>query len=252
LARLTDIIHEESVDEIKGIYSWRGRHKVIMGIIADHKYYDANLRYDLIDKVIDNISPTYDIEIRTIKELCSVESGLSKLPDLAEQNVLLRKMISIAPGERVPRHRLIRNLIDLGHFDTADTEIKAFSSDFKIDAPTSRYKISLATARAVRSKGLLNEDRIVLLQKAEKIAIEAARRFKSVKGVVGAYCELGIEYAKLTADGRIFSDAIAMLRRTESEVGDEDIGRMIERLERRMSTISIEPTETGIEDIIEE
>ncbi|CUU14767.1 hypothetical protein CDS [Bradyrhizobium sp.] len=252
IARLTDIVHEDSVDERKGIYSWRGRHKVIMGIVADHKYYDSNLRYDLIEKVIDNISPTYDIEIRTIKELCNVDSGLSKLPDLKEQNVLLRKMISIAPGERVPRHRLIRNLIDLGHFDTADTEIKTFSSDFRIDAPTSRYRISLATARAVRSKGLLKEDRIVLLQKAEKLAVEIARRFKNVRGVLGAYCELGIEYAKLAADGRIFSDAIAMLKRAEEEVGDEDIGRMIERLERRMASISTEPTEIGIEDIIEE
>ena len=50
LLRLEDILHEQTVDERKGIYAWRGRHKVIMGIVAEHKYYDTNKRYDLFDQ----------------------------------------------------------------------------------------------------------------------------------------------------------------------------------------------------------
>ena len=50
----------------------------------------------------------------------------------AEQNVLLRKMMSIAPAERVPRHRLIRNLIELNEFDRAETEIRLFQHDFNL------------------------------------------------------------------------------------------------------------------------
>jgi len=252
LSRLEDIIHEQPVDETRGIYAWHGRHKVIMGIVAEHKYYDTNKRYDLFDRVIDSISPTYDIEIRTIRELCNVESGLSTLVDLKEQNVLLRKMISVAPGERVPRHRLIRNLIELGHFDAADTEIKAFRSDFKIDAPTTRYRINLATARAIRSKGLMHEDRVVLINKAEELAVDAARKYKSIKGILAAYCEVGIETAKLTGQSRVFDAAIVLLKKAEEEVGDTDISKMISRLERRMSAIQVEPTELEIEDTIEE
>jgi SIR2-like domain/ATPase family associated with various cellular activities (AAA) len=252
LARLEDIIHEQVLDEPLGIYAWRGRHKVIMGIVAEHKYYDTNKRYDLFDRVISNISPTYDIEIRTIRELCNVESGLSTLTDLKEQNVLLRKMISIAPGEKVPRHRLIRNLIELGQFDAADTEIKAFRSDFKIDAPTTRYRIKLAMARAIRSKGLLQEDRIALLGKAEEFAEEAARRYKHIKGILVAYCEVGIEIAKLTGKADTFNSAIELLKKAEEEVGDTDISRMIARLERRMTSIQVEPSELEIEDTIED
>jgi hypothetical protein len=69
---LSDIIHEQTVDEREGVYAWKGRHKVIMDIIAEHKFYTENKRYDLLKKVVDSISPTYDIEIRTIRELCNV------------------------------------------------------------------------------------------------------------------------------------------------------------------------------------
>lgn len=252
LTRLEDIIHESPVDQSRGIYAWRGRHKVIMGIVAEHKYYDTNKRYDLFDRVIGNISPTYDIEIRTIRELCNVDSGLTTLPDLKEQNVLLRKMISVAPGEKVPRHRLIRNLIEIGQFDAADTEIKAFGSDFGIDAPTARYRINLATARAVRSKGLMHEDRVVLLQKAEELAVSAVRRYKNLKGVLSSYCEVGIETAKLTGQSDVFHSAIKLLKKAEEEVGDTDISRMIVQLERRFSAIQVEPVELEIEDAIDD
>jgi hypothetical protein len=252
LDRLEDIIHEQTVDEGRGIYAWRGRHKVIMGIVAEHKYYDTHKRYDLFERVIDNIRPTYDIEIRTIRELCNVESGLATIANLTDQNVLLRKMISVAPGERVPRHRLIRNLIELGQFDAADTEIKVFRSDFKIDAPTTRYRINLATARAVRAKGLMHEDRVVLIGKAEEIAADAARKYKNVKGVLGAYCEVGIETARLAGRYDVFDTAIGLLKKAEEHVGDADISRMVARFERRMSALQVEPADVEPEDMIDE
>lgn len=252
LARLEDIIHESDVDAEKGIFAWYGRHKVIMGIVAEHKYFDKNKRYDLFDKVISNIRPTYNIEIRTIRELCNVESGLAKISDLKLQNVLLRKMISVAPGEKVPRHRLIRNLIELGQFDAADTEIKTFRADFRIDAPTTRYLINLATARATRTKGIMEEDRIVLLSKAEQMAAAAARKYKNVRGVLGAYCEVGIEIAKLTGRPETFETAIGLLRSAEEQVGDPEIGKLAKRLERRMSTIQIEPSEFEMDQAEEE
>jgi hypothetical protein len=126
LAGLSDIIHEQTVNAREGVYAWKGRHFVIMNIVAEHKYYLENKRVDLFNKVIDAISPTYDIEIRTIRELCNIETGLATVSDRREQNILLRKMLSVAPKERVPRHRLIRNLISLGDYDHAETEIRLF------------------------------------------------------------------------------------------------------------------------------
>ncbi|MCJ2112906.1 SIR2 family protein [Methylobacterium sp. E-025] len=243
LSRLEDIVHEVTVDEKQGVYAWRGRHRVIMGIVADHKYYDKNKRYDLFEKVIDNIRPSYDIEVRTIRELCNVETGLATITNLKDQNVLLRKLISTAPGERVPRHRLIRNLIEQNDFDAADTEIKVFRSDFRMDAPTARYKINLSTARAVRTKGLMTEDRVALLDKAREIAASLADRHKNSTGVISAYCEVGIEIAKLTGRGAVFEAAIHMLKQLEDRTGDAEISRSVARLERRISTVSVETSE---------
>ena len=49
---------------------------------------------------------------------------------------------------RVPRHRLIRNLISTGDYDQAETEIRVFESDFSLDGPVYRYKVNLMVARA--------------------------------------------------------------------------------------------------------
>jgi len=124
LAGLDEIISEYDVNAREGIYGWRVRHHVIAGIVAKYKFGDIARIVDLFTKVIDQISPTYDIEIRTIRELCNIESGLAVIPDKHIQNNLLRAMMSIAPGERVPRHRLIRNLIDMGEFEKAESEIR--------------------------------------------------------------------------------------------------------------------------------
>jgi hypothetical protein len=237
LGSLTDIIHEETINEREGIYAWYGRHKVIMGIIAEHKYYGDVRRFDLFDRVISNIQPTYDIEIRTIRELCNVETGLATIANKDEQNVLLRKMMSVAPRERVPRHRLIRNLITLQRYDQADVEIRLFENDFRLDGPAARYKIESATNRALYTPGILGEDRVVLLDKAREMATGLLDKFDQNKAVITAYCELGIAVVKLSGDEGIFENGLAHLRAAEDQTGDIDIGRVIGRLERKIERL---------------
>nr|WP_249797643.1 SIR2 family protein [Bradyrhizobium sp. 199] len=252
---LADIIHEETVDERQGIFAWRGRHLVIMGIIAQQKYYLENSRFELFKRVVAAISPTYEIEIRTIRELCNVETGLATLTDKREQNIILRMMISTAPRERVPRHRLMRNLIALGEYDQADTEMRLFQKDFRsADGPTTRYKIDLAVARAIRSPGLMDEDRIVLLEKAREAAAAAAERFAVNKAVLTAYCEVGLATMKLTRRPDVFYAAIAQLKDAEDQTEDTDISRRVARLEARMRSlgsgvdVDVGPTELEFED----
>jgi hypothetical protein len=173
--------------------------------------------------------------------LCSVESGIPILPNLADQNTLLRKMISVAPGERVPRHRLIRNLIDLGEFERAEAEIRLFQNDFKLDGPTVRYQVTLATARAIRSPGLLREDRIVLLDKARQIAESAVSKYRMNLAMLIAYCDLGIETAKMTGSVVVFDEAISELREAEDRIGDPEISGIISRMERRIRGVPTDP-----------
>ena len=211
LLRLDEIVEETVDNEREGIYLWRGRHRVVMDIIARHKFFDTERRFALFEKVVDALSPTYDIEIRTIRELCNLETGLATILDVEDQNILLRKMMSVAPRERVPRHRLIRDLIELGQFEPADTEIRLFENDFRADGPITRYKINLATERALRSPSWLLEDRVFLIERAAEFGIAAVRRFKSNKAILAAFCEVGIAAGRLTGTRGIFDQAIGAM-----------------------------------------
>ncbi|MFP9462418.1 SIR2 family protein [Pectobacterium brasiliense] len=235
LVNLSEIINEYTVSEREGIYGWRGRHSVIVDIIAKYKYSNAEDIISLFDKVIDCISPTYDIEIRTIRELCSIEHGLQRISDKNIQNRLLRKMISIAPGERLPRHRLIRNMIDLGDFDKAETEIRIFDKDFRADGSIMRYKISLLTARGVNTPGIMDEDRMTILRDAEKVANIAIQRFPDHKYILSSYCSLGLEIYKKSKDISVFDDAIDRLKQAEERTSDPEVSKLILKFERIIS-----------------
>jgi hypothetical protein len=250
LSNLADIINEYEVDPKEGIYGWRVRHYVIAGIVAKYKFFDIDKIIDLFDKVISHISPTFEIEIMTIRQLCNVESGISKIPDKSVQNTLLRRMMSIAPGERIPRHRLIRNLIDLGEFEKAESEIRIFEKDFGKDGSVARYRISLMIARASSENGLPHEDRVVILEQARELAVAAVGRFETNKYVLSTYCELGIEFLKLTGKYEVIDDAMAAMKKAESRLGDPDITKILIRFQRRLAAqSSAEMCENGLASI---
>lgn len=252
LGGLVGIVTEYEINPREGIYGWKVRHDVIAAIIAKYKFHDVAQQIDLFTKVIDNISPTYDIEIRTIRELCNTETGLPCIPDKSIQNQLLRRMMSIAPGERVPRHRLIRNLISIGDFEKADTEIRIYEKDFKREAPVDRYKIQLLIARATDTKGLLREDRMVILEQAREMAAAAADRYEGNKYVLGAYCEVGVHAFKLSGSRKIFDEAMDVLRKAESRLGDPDITKMVIHYERRISAHEISIADSEPEEVVAE
>lgn len=235
LSNLADIITEYDVNTKEGIYGWRVRHYVIAGIIAKYKFYDIEKIIDLFEKVISHISPTFEIEIMTIRQLCNIESGISTIPDKSKQNTLLRRMMSIAPGERVPRHRLIRNLIDLGEFEKAESEIRIFEKDFGKDGSVARYRIALMIARASNTNGLPLEDRLVILDEARELAVSAVARYDTNKYVLSTYCELGVETFKVTGKHDVFDDAMATMKKAESRLGDPEITKMLLRFQRRLA-----------------
>lgn len=235
LAALTDIINEYDVSRKEGVYGWKVRHEVIAGIISKFKFYDLNKKIQLFEKVIENTSPSYGFEVMSFNAICSSSSGLSIIPDKNIQNVLLRKMMSIAPGERVPRHRLIRNLIELGEFEQAETEIRIFEKDFKKEGPVVRYKILLMVARASHTQGILVEDRLVILNQAKEIANSGIQHFPGNKYILGAFCDVGIEHFRLTGEYAIFDEAMLQLQRAETALGDPDISKMIVRYQRQIS-----------------
>ena len=235
LTHLEDIVREYTVNERDGIYGWRGRHSVIMGIISEYKFADTGSFEKLYEAVIGALNPTFEIEVRTLRELCSIGSGIKRIPDLEVQNKLLAGMISVAPGERVPRHRLIRNLIEMERFEHAEAEIRLFTKDFQEDGPVHRYRVILALERARRSSGLLEEDRLVILDRARELAAIGVDRFVGNKSMLSAYCEVGIEIYKRTKNSDTFDDAMSKMKSAEEIVGDPEISSRIRSYERRMA-----------------
>ena len=238
LSQLEEIVAEYTIDDRQAIYGWRGRHPVIVEIIARYKYNDIEKISELFERVIDNISPSYEVEIRSIRELCNLESGIPRIPDKKVQNRLLRKMMSAAPSERVPRHRLVRNLIDMEEFEKAETEIRIFQADFKADGPMARYRLALMTARAEKTPGIMLEDRVAIMEQARSFAASAIARYQNNKNLVSAYCDLGLAYYRLTGKLDVFDEAMAELKAAEVRLSDPEITRSIRYFERKISAQS--------------
>lgn len=232
LASLSDVVLEKTIDPRQGIYGWVGRHQVISEIIARYKFADQEALYELISRVIEESSPTYQIEVRSLRELCASDFGIPRIMDRKRQNVLYRMITSVVPGERVPRHRLIRNLIRIGEFEEASTEIRIFESDFREEGPIARYKIDLMLARAESSPGLLEEDRIAILKDAITYASSAIQKFGDNKYVLNAYAQVGIRWFKFTDKTDVFDSALDMLREAEERLADPEISSMITRATR--------------------
>ncbi len=250
LGHLDGIVTEYDISHREGLFGWRVRHTVIAGIIVKYKFHEQSDLRALFERVIEAVSPAFELELRTIREICNTDTGIPSISDLDEQNRLLRRMISRAPGERVPRHRLIRNLIEQGHFDIAEQEIRQFRNDLNPDGPLARYEIKLRLARARNSPGLLEEDRLTLMKQAKDMAVASVQRYNQNRSVHGAFCDVGLEWYRTTGDISVFDLAISTFKAAEARHGDEEMTRMIRQYEGRLagSLNSFAPVDAPIED----
>ncbi len=240
LINLADIIHEYPISDREGIYGWKGRHQIITDIVTKYKMHDSNAIAALLERVIDNITPTYDIEIRTIRQLCNFESGINIIPNKEIRNKLLRKMMSSAPAERVPRHRLIRNLIDMQELEKAETEIRLFEHDLGRDGPVFRYKILLLMTRAENAVGIMSEDRLAILEQARQKTLIGIGKYPDNTSMLKIYCEVGIKCYENGGDITTFNDAFEKLKQAENRLSDPEITRLILQYERRISVYNID------------
>lgn len=235
LGNLEGLVEEYEISRRESIYGWRGRHVVISEIIAKHKFNRQEEIFELLKRVVRGISPTYDVEIRTLRQLCSFDGGLPRISGTAEQNELLRMMISVAPRERVPRHRLINNLIRSGAFTDAETEIRVFENDLNLDGPVRRYKVRLAVERAISTTGLLPEDKAAMLNEAYTAALRIIERDPLSRQSLQLFGDVCLELFKVTGEFSFVDDASDRMKNAERELGDPEITRLIYRFEQRVS-----------------
>lgn len=226
---LDGIIEEYTVSERDGIYGWRVRHPLIASILSSYKYSDQDDLYDLFDRVVTTINPAYRFEAQSINDMCDLETGITRITDRHRQNILLRRMISNAPNLRVPRHRLIHNLIVLGKFDVAEGEIRIFERELSTDGPVLRYKIRLKLGIAKHTDGIQNEDRAALVSEASALALKCLERFPDDKNMYRVYLETGVNWYRYTGKSQLFEDAMLAAAAAQERLLDPELRAIISK-----------------------
>jgi len=230
------IILERPVNEKLGIYTWNGRHIVISDIIMRAKFSDENELADLYERFVGLVNPTFDIERLNLMEVCG-RRGIGRLTNRERQNHLYGMIISKAPALRVPRHRLINNLIRMGRYERAASEIRIFESDLSADAPLWRYKIKLSLERSRHSAGLMQEDRIALIRESITNAKRGIERFEDDSALYEIFCDAGLQYMRITGDWGTIDEAIQSFKERSVQSLDPEFSRAYARYQLKVQQI---------------
>jgi hypothetical protein len=233
LSQLAGIVDEFDVDPAEGIYGWSTRHLVIATTIASYKFSDEQELYDLLRRVIDSLNPAIQLELRTLRDICNADFGIGRLRSVASQIDLYGRLIRLAPGERIPRHRLISTLLRNDQTEVAGQAIRDAEAAVGLDSPIHRYKVLHTIQRAESTGGILEEDRAAMLSNAEKIALEGLARFRNDKYSYMAYGRVGLALAENLSDTVVLDDAINRMRRATEDLLDTGLDANLRHLEER-------------------
>ena len=144
-------------------------------------------------------------------------------------------MISVAPNERVPRHRLIRNLIRQGRFADADAEIRVFENDLGLDGPVRRHRIRLSLERIAADLDMPFEDKLAslatVLNSTELIIKKSGENIQNMS----LYSDVVIDHFNHSGQYEVIDKARESLRTAERNVGDPELTNLIGRFERRIA-----------------
>jgi SIR2-like domain len=211
LSLLDGLVDEFDISQENGLYGWQTRHPVIASTIARYKYANQDELFNLLKSVASNLNPTVYIELRTIRDLCS-EQGIGRVTDPHRRLELYQTLIGMAPGERIPRHRLIGELLRLDDLNGAEHAIRAAEREVGLDSPISRYSVKLALKRAYLTPGIMEEDRKALMYQASNLALKGIDRNKQDKYAYFAYADVGSALAERFAEYGVLDDAIDRMR----------------------------------------
>jgi hypothetical protein len=235
LQMLDGIVDEYDISPRDGLYGWATRHPVIAQTIAHYKFADQGELLALFNRIIDQLNPAIWLELKTMRNMCDLEFGIGRLSSNNERINLYRRLVKLAPGERVPRHRLISKLIYMGELDEAAREIRHAEEALGIDSPVNRYKVRLAVRRSASIEGLMVSDRVAILLDAERIALEGIRKFPIDKYSYFAYGEVAESLARSHGRREMLEKAIAQMRKGVELVLDPQLSAELDRLEKLMT-----------------
>lgn len=238
LNELAGVVTEYDVAPRHGLYGWETRHRQIAATIAKFKFADVSELDRLFVHVIESLNPSIRLEIETARSLCSDEFGIARLSDGARQVELLGEIVKRLPGESIPRHRLIRKLIDEERLGDAEDELR---TAFKLLHPNPvllRYEVLLGIRRAELTAGLLPEDRVALLLDAGERARKIVHRLPEDKHSYRIFGEVGIALARNGGGTEMLEEAIESARAAAPTILDPEFSEIRGRLENGKRTLT--------------
>ena len=213
------------------VYLWRTRHEVIARIVTRYKYSDPDELRQLFENVIEGANPTYYVELRSLRELCNGEWGIRSIAEPAHRIALYRKISEIVPSDRVSRHRLVKELLNIEMLGDAEVELRMAIDDLGLDPPFQRFKILLLIQRS-RSTGLLPDDRKAILRQAIIQTESGLNQFKDSKYMYLVAGDVAEEWHNLTKSIDLVEWAIENLHKGHERLLDPDLLDRIDRLLR--------------------
>lgn len=249
LGHMDGVVDEYDIKHDAGLYGWSTRHDVIANVIATYKYADQNELYALLDRLIEGLNPTIHIELETARAIAANDMGISRLSSVSQQASLLRKLITVVPGERTPRRRLIRLFLNAGDLQEAERAVSVSQRELGPDNIVDRYRAVLAMRRSEQTEGLLDEDRLAMLLEAERIAKLCIGKQPYDRYNYRVLADVGIALASRFNDFRVIDETIIVMKDAEYDLADPDFARDRRDLEasrrRLFAEAPIEPVDEG-------
>lgn len=242
LQELTGVVSEFDVSLRSGLYGWETRHKVIATVIARYKYAQQGELDALFERFIDSINPSVRLEVESLKALCTEEFGIDRLSSPERQVELLARVVRLLPGESIPRHRLIRHLIDQDRLDEATSALHDAQSTIRSNPVLSRYEVLILLRRADLTAGLMEEDRIAVLLDAEGKAKQNMQRYSADMQTFRIYGDVAVALARRKAGSEFLEAAIESMRNAEHAILDPDFAEMRRRLETELRQVQHAPS----------
>jgi hypothetical protein len=154
----------------------------------------------------------------------------------AKQIELLKRIVKLIPGEGIPRHRLIRHLIDQQRLDEAARELRDAIDSIRINPVLGRYEVLLLIRKAQLSPGLMDEDRAAILFNAQALALKNMDRYPTDLHAFRIYGDVAVALASVGGGTTALDDAIERAGGAESKILDPalvDIRRRLEAERRK-------------------
>lgn len=229
------IFESERDDFVGGTYQWTTRHPRIASIIAESKF-SRKTRRDLLERVIKSINPASKIERQFSAQLCNSEIGIESLPR-GDQTDLYKLLVNVVPGERVPRHRLIRNLIQQSDFGDAEIAISEAREMNINDSVIYRYDVMLNVAKAEKLEFLEKPDRLNLLDTAISKATRSLSRRPDDMFNFESYCRASLAFAQNGGGIEEFEAALQKLKDAHKDLGDPLMVQWIGKYESELARL---------------